>query len=94
MDVVWREVAIDSMEHARRYIAEHNPSAADRIFETILAAVARLADMPNMGRPGRVDGTRELVVVGTPNLVAYTVIGDVLHIIAVQHGAQEWPERF
>jgi toxin ParE1/3/4 len=94
MDIVWREVALDGLEQARRYIAEHNPSAADRIFEAILAAVRRLGDTPNMGRPGRVDGTRELVVVGTPYLVAYAVIGDRLHIIAVQHGAQEWPERF
>ena len=94
MDIVWREVALDGLEQARRYIAEHNPSAADRIFEAILAAVRRLADMPNMGRPGRVDGTRELVVVGTPYLVAYTVVADRLHIITVQHGAQEWPERF
>jgi toxin ParE1/3/4 len=94
MDIVWREVALDGLEQAHRYIAEHNPAAADRIFEAILAAVGRLADMPNMGRPGRVDGTRELVVVGTPYLVAYTVISDMLHIIAVQHGAQEWPAQF
>jgi len=94
MDIVWRQVALDGLEHARRYIAEHNPAAADRILEAILAAVGCLADMPNMGRPGRVDGTRELVVVGTPYLVAYTVISDVLHIIALQHGAQEWPSQF
>jgi addiction module RelE/StbE family toxin len=94
MEIVWREVALDGLEQARRYISEHNPSAAERIFEAILTAVRRLAEMPNMGRPGRVDGTRELVFVGTPYVVAYAVIRDRLHIIAVQHGAQEWPQRF
>jgi toxin ParE1/3/4 len=94
MDIIWREVALDGLERARRYIAEHNPSAADRIFEAMLTAVRRLADTPNMGRPGRVDGTRELVVTGTPYLVAYAVISDRLHIIAVQQGAQEWPQWF
>ncbi|MGH7123410.1 MAG: type II toxin-antitoxin system RelE/ParE family toxin [Stellaceae bacterium] len=94
MEIIWRDVALGGLERAHRYIADHDPAAAERIFEAILAAVQRLPKMPNMGRPGRVDGTRELVVVGTPYLVVYSVIDNVLHIIAVQHGAREWPRRF
>ena len=94
MEIVWRQVALKGLENARDYIAEHNPSAADRIFRAILTAVRQLSDMPNMGRPGRVEGTRELVVVGTPYLVAYAVIEGQLNVLAVQHGAQEWPQRF
>ncbi|MGO8865390.1 MAG: type II toxin-antitoxin system RelE/ParE family toxin [Alphaproteobacteria bacterium] len=58
MEIIWREVALNGLEEARRYIAEHNPSAADRIFEAILSSVKRLADMPKIGRLGRVSGTR------------------------------------
>jgi toxin ParE1/3/4 len=94
MEIVWRQVALIGLEHARDYIAEQNPSAAQHILEAILAAVERLAEIPNMGRPGRVEGTRELVVVGTPYVVAYTVFNNRLNILAVQHGAQEWPLRF
>jgi addiction module RelE/StbE family toxin len=94
MEILWRQVALDGLEQARRYISEHNPSTADRIFDAILAVVSRLSGMPNMGRPGRVEGTRELVVVGTPYLVAYTMMGDTLHVIAVQHGAKRWPRQF
>jgi toxin ParE1/3/4 len=94
MEIIWRQVALNGLENARRYIAEHNPSAADRIFEAILSSVSRLMDMPNIGRPGRVRGTRELVVVGTPYIVAYAVVANRINIIAVQHGAQGWPERF
>ena len=94
MEIVWREVALSGLERARAYIAQDNPAAAERVRERILGAVRNLADMPNMGRPGRVEDTRELVVSGTPYIVAYTVLEDVVVIIAVQHGAQEWPERF
>ena len=85
---------MNGLERARRYIAQDNPEAAERIYTTIIAAVERLARMPNMGRPGRVDGTRELVVAGTPYVVAYRLLDNRLRILAVQHGAQAWPERF
>jgi toxin ParE1/3/4 len=94
MEVVWRQVALNSLERARAYIAQDNPAAAERVREQILNAVRDLADMPNMGRPGRVEGTRELVVAGTPYIVAYTVLDNQVAIIAVQHSAQKWPDRF
>ena len=47
-----------------------------------------------MGRPGRVPGTRELVVPGTRYLVPYRVTGDTLQILRVYHGARNWPEGF
>ncbi len=51
--------------------------------------------MPQLGRRGRVKATRELVVAGTPFIVAYTVLrGQVVEILAVIHGAQEWPDEF
>jgi toxin ParE1/3/4 len=94
MDIVWRQVALNGLENAHQYIAQHNPGAAERIFDAIVSSVHRLADTPNIGRPGRVDGTRELVVVGTPYIVAYAVVDNRMNILAVQHGAQEWPEHF
>jgi toxin ParE1/3/4 len=94
MEIVWREVALDSLQRVPAYIARDNPDAAERVRERILGAVRNLADMPNMGRPGRVEDTRELVVSGTPYIVAYTVLDDQVVIIAVQHSAQRWPDRF
>src|SRR5437868_4762505 len=58
-----------------------------------LAAVDRLAQMPNLGRPGRVPGTRELVVPGTRYVIPYRVRAERLEIIAVFHGRQRWPKR-
>src|SRR5437764_1785820 len=45
------------------------PAAAPRVIERIRTAVERLQEFPFLGRPGRVEGTRELVIAGTPYIV-------------------------
>jgi toxin ParE1/3/4 len=94
MEIVWRRVALDDLEAAHRYIAERNPRAASRVHATILASVGRLTDHPNLGRPGRVAGTRELVVPRTPYIVAYATIDEQVMILSVMHSARRWPDRF
>ena len=47
-----------------------------------------------MGRIGRVYGTRELVVTGTPFILPYRISGQHIQILAVFHGARQWPENF
>lgn len=94
MEITWRRRALEDLETARRYISEVNPRASRRVLELILAAVSRLPVTPDIGRPGRVEGTRELVIPRTPYIVAYTVIGDAVVILDVLHGAQEWPDTF
>ncbi len=59
----------------------------------LLTAVEHLAELPNLGRPGRAWGTRELVVPGTPYVIPYRLRGDRLEVIAVFHGRQRWPNR-
>ena len=93
MTVVWSPRAIGHLADLRAYIASENPGAAARAATTLLAAVDRLAAMPNLGRPGRVSGTRELVVPGTQYVIPYRVRGERLEIIAVFHGRQRWPTR-
>ena len=93
MTVVWSPRAIGHLAALRDYIARENPGAAARAATTLLAAVDRLAELPNLGRPGRVSGTRELVVPGTRYLIPYRVRGERLEIIAVFHGHQRWPKR-
>jgi plasmid stabilization system protein ParE len=59
--------------------------------DTIHAAVGRLADHPAIARPGRVAGTRELVVIGTPYIVIYRIEATAIVILRVLHAAQRWP---
>ena len=93
MTVVWSPQAIGHLAALRDYIARENPGVAARTATTLLAAVDRLAALPNLGRPGRVSGTRELVVPGTRYVIPYRVRGERLEIIAVFHGRQRWPRR-
>ena len=93
MTVVWSLRAIGHLVDLRAYIAREHPDAAVRTATTLLAAVDRLAVLPSLGRPGRISGTRELVVPGTRYLIPYRVRGERLEIIAVFHGRQRWPTR-
>ena len=92
MTVVWSPRAIGHLAELRAYITRENPEAAARTALTLLAAVDRLAGLPNLGRPGRVSGTRELVVPGTPYVIPYRVREERLEIIAVFHGRRRWPK--
>ena len=93
--IVWTEQAIQHLGQSYEYIALSNgETAAARDADRILANVQRLARFSLSGRRGRVEGTRELVVGGTPFIVAYTADEDRITILAGYHSARQWPEGF
>jgi len=94
MRLRWTPLAANHLEAAHQFIANDNPTAADEQIEHILTTVERLEQHFHLGREGRVEGTRELVITGTPFIVAYRKKGDQVLILDVLHGARKWPERF
>ena len=90
MKVRWLAKALDDLEAVFEFIAEENPKAARDMAQRVWTAAMTLAEHPGMGRPGRVDGTREWVITGTPYLVVYRVRHEV-EILRVLHGAMRWP---
>jgi toxin ParE1/3/4 len=86
--VEWTRPGISDLIAIRRYIALHNPPAADQIARRITEAVERLATFPASGRPGRKPNTRELAISDTPYLVVYGVRSGVVHILRILHTAQ------
>ena len=94
MQLKWHRKARQDLRDLRAYIATDNPQAAATVAQRILQAVERLSDNPAIGRPGRVMDTRELVIIGTPYIVPYRVMGDVIVILRVLHGARQCPDRF
>lgn len=68
--------------------------AASRIVEHIFESVNHLATHPLLGRPGRLPGTRELIISGTPFIVPYRVREDEVVILRVFHAARKWPDSF
>ena len=92
--VRWTRRARRRLDEIGARISVDNPAAAARVVSAIARGVQRLGDSPGRGRPGRVRGTRELVVVGTPYLVAYRVHDNDIEILTIQHGARLWPDTF
>jgi addiction module RelE/StbE family toxin len=93
MPIKWLRTALRNLDHHASYIAKDNPDAARRAVERVQAAVGQLTQYPSVGRIGRVAGTRELIVGGTPWLIVYRVRADAIEIIRVLHGAQRWPPQ-
>jgi toxin ParE1/3/4 len=92
---VWSFEALDDLAALRAYIEEDDPAAARRVTLHVTESVETLlADHPEMGRPGRVPGTRELIIPQTPFIVPYRVRGGAIQILRVFHGARRWPEKF
>ena len=93
MTVWWMPSAETDLDQIELYIAADNPEAAAAVAERILEATAVLERFPLAGRAGRVEGTREIVVTGTPYIIAYAVRRDQIVILAVVHGSRAWPEE-
>jgi len=93
MKVVWSRRAIRHLAHLREYIANDSEQNAAILAARILKAIALLQTHPEIGRPGRVLGTRELVVPDTPYVIPYRVKRERLELIAVFHGRQKWPAK-
>ena len=92
---VWSPEAVEDLASLRAYIEQDDPAAAQRVALHIVRNIATLLSQhPDMGRPGRVPGTRELVIPRTPFIVPYRVQGDTIQVLRVFHGARRWPERF
>lgn len=91
MKPVWARAAIRDLVHAREYIGLENQNAAREIASRIVDATERVIQFPEVGRPGRVNGTRELVVSGTQYLIVYRLKKNAVHFLRVLHGRQKWP---
>lgn len=94
MKLAWSRLSFEDRDRIFDYIAQDNPQAAAALDTRIEAQVMRLVLHPEMGRPGRVAGTRELVIAQTAYIAAYRIERDRIRILRILHSAQLWPEGF
>ena len=90
MHLEWTRPALQDLKEAGDFIATDKSDAAKQMAERTKDAVEYLVAYPNMGRPGRLSGTRELVVSGTPFIVVYRVKVPAIQILRVLHYARKW----
>lgn len=94
MQIRWTQRYLIELEAIGDYIFERNPRAAGRIVNEIHSKTATLLrENPFIGRPGEIKGTRELILPGTPYIVAYRVEEDCVEVLFIQHGARLWPDE-
>ena len=93
MRVRWLRRALRNLDEEAEYIARDDPDAASRTVQRIASAIEQLTTQPASGRVGRVPGTRELVITGTPYIVPYRVRADAVEILRVFHAARKWPDE-
>ena len=91
MQLRWTEQAADDLEAITNYLFENAPEHAERIVRTIYNAPPSLLEFPYRGRPGKKEGTRELVLLPLPYVVVYQARADTIHIVRILHAAQNWP---
>jgi toxin ParE1/3/4 len=89
MKIRWLSTALAELDHIHQHIAQVNPKAAAQVFLRIRKSTRQLVDFPNAGRPGHVEGTREIVVSNLPYLVVYRVTEDSVEILRVLHTAMD-----
>lgn len=92
MRLEWSLFALADRDGIFDTIEAENPRAAVTVDDRIGARTQQLTLFPESGRPGRIEGTRELVIQHTPYIAAYRVVDGTVRILRVLHGAQLWPE--
>ncbi len=92
MALRWLAGALVDLRGIREYIAKENPLAAQRVITAIRQEVDELRTHPAIGRLGRLENTRELVINRYPYIVAYRESCADIHILAVVHTSRRWPD--
>ena len=94
MRIRWTVWALSNLDAEVAYIARDDPAAAIQVAQIIEDTVDLLQRHPALGRPGRVAGTRELIISRTPYIIPYRIRNNEIQILRVFHGARKWPSKF
>lgn len=94
MQVKWLRRALRNLEEEAAHIARDNPQAAAALVSQADESTRLLSRHPDMGRPGRVPGTRELVLPNFSYIIPYRVREQRVEILRVFHTARKWPQGF
>jgi addiction module RelE/StbE family toxin len=93
MRVKWQRLALKKLNDEAEYLAKEAPQAAREFARALLTGIETLRKRPQLGRPGRVPGTRELALSRFPYLAVYRVREDALEILRVFHASRKWPRK-
>ena len=93
MKVILLASAKSDLTNIFEFILPQQPKAARKVFNALIYSTQQIALFPEMGRGGRIKGTRELVLPDIPFVIVYEVVEFEIRILAVIHASREWPEK-
>lgn len=91
MQLRWTTAAADDLEGIAEYLFEKSPGTAPQLIRKIYEAPSTLKNYPNLGRPGKKEGTRELVLAPLPYVIVYQLRDEAAYVLRILHAAQDWP---
>ena len=94
VSIRWTAQAADDLQAVHEFASKNSTKSADALIDRILSDIDFLEKSPYLGRSGRIEGTRELVIVHTPFIVVYRLLHDQAEILGILHGARKWPASF
>lgn len=93
MQIAWTKLACSDLDTIEEYIAQDNPKAASSVILNIIDNVEKHIQLyPNIGRSGRILGTRELIVAESPYIIVYKISDKIIEILRILHSSRKWPD--
>ena len=89
MRISWTPAAAADLEHISNYLQERHPHYRQPTMRKLYEAIRSLKELPQRGRPGREDGTRELLFPPTPYIAVYRVQEQSIEVLRIYHAAQD-----
>jgi len=90
VNLIWSPQSIEDRKQIHVFISEHDQRAADELDDLFKKQAVLLLSFPEMGRPGRVAASRELVV-HKRYILVYACTGDTVAILTVLHTSRLYP---
>lgn len=94
MKIRWTKDALSCLEDIHSYISKDSLRSAKKVIIEIEGTIHQLKKFPELGRIGRVKGTREMIVAGTSYIVIYRIKHNVVELLLILHSSLPYPQIF
>ncbi|MGM3306342.1 type II toxin-antitoxin system RelE/ParE family toxin [Anabaena sp. WFMT] len=92
MQIKWLHRALRNLEQAHSYVLKENPKAAQELILKIQNAANQLKNYPFMGKSGRVENTRELIISNSSYILIYRIKEETVEILRILHTSKRYPD--
>ena len=91
MRIRWTPPAAADLQGISDYLKDHHPHYRQPTMRKLYERIRALKDAPYLGRPGRIEGTREILFSPLPYIVIYRVHEQTIEIWRIWHTSQDRP---